>query len=119
VFIIGHIRGTSRPEVFPIRETKQGFIKVYARGKHQQDIIYQTDGIMASLPAGTHGSAPHLAKIIDGGQAYRVYSKKGISLTIPTPSGGHHIPKIRVTIEGRKYKRKPKNGKIQGGNPEA
>ena len=65
VFIIGHIRGTSRPKVFPIGETTQGTIKVRARGKHQQDIVYDTKGIL-NLPAGTHGSTPHLTKIYDG-----------------------------------------------------
>uniref|UniRef100_A0A6M3KD86 Putative methyltransferase n=1 Tax=viral metagenome TaxID=1070528 RepID=A0A6M3KD86_9ZZZZ len=62
VFIVGHLRGTSRPQVFPIRETTTGSIKVRARGKHQQDIVYNPEGIL-NLPAGTHGSAPHLTKI--------------------------------------------------------
>ena len=94
VFIIGHIRGEPRPEVFPIRETTRGTIKVCARGKHQQDIVYNKSGIL-NLPAGTHGSSPHLTKILDGGQAYRVYDKKNISPTIPTPSGGNHILQIQ------------------------
>ena len=64
VFIIGHLRGTSRPKVFPIWETNDSSIKVYTRGKHQQDIVYKTDGIMPSLPAGTHGSTKHLTKIL-------------------------------------------------------
>ncbi len=63
VFIIGHLRGTSRPEVFPIGQTTNGFIKVRARGKHQQDIVYNPKGIL-NLPAGTHGSTPHLIKIV-------------------------------------------------------
>ena len=69
VFIIGHLRGTPRPKVFPIGETTTGSIKVCARGKHQQDIVYDKSGIL-NLPAGTHGSTPHLTKIMDGGQAY-------------------------------------------------
>ena len=62
VFIVGHLRGTPRPEVFPIRETTTGSIQVRARGKHQQDIVYDPKGIL-NLPARTHGSAPHLTKI--------------------------------------------------------
>ena len=62
VFIVGHIRGEPRPKVFPIAETNGGSIKVCARGKHQQDIVYDTSGIL-NLPAGTHGSTPHLTKI--------------------------------------------------------
>ena len=97
VFIVGHIRGKGGQKVFPLGGTTQGTIKVRARGKHQQDIVYYTSGIL-NLPAGTHGSTPHLTKIIDGSQAYRVYDKNGISPTIPTPSGGHHIPQIAVKI---------------------
>ena len=62
VFIIGHLRTTPRPQIFPLKETTTGSIKVRARGKHQQDIVYSPEGIL-NLPAGTHGSAPHLTKI--------------------------------------------------------
>ena len=31
-------------------------------GKHQQDCYYDSKGIMGSIPAGTHGSTPHLTK---------------------------------------------------------
>jgi len=62
VFIVGHLRGTSRPEVFPIGETTSGSIQVSKRGKHQQDIVYKEAGIMAALPCGTHASTPHLTK---------------------------------------------------------
>ena len=62
VFIIGHLRTTSRPQIFPLQETTTGSIKVRARGKHQQDIVYDPKGIL-NLPAGTHGSTPHLTKI--------------------------------------------------------
>ena len=63
VFIIGHLRGTNRPQVFPIGETNNSSIKISKRGKHQQDIVYRTDGIMGTLAAGTHASTPHLTKI--------------------------------------------------------
>jgi DNA (cytosine-5)-methyltransferase 1 len=32
--------------------------------KHQQDCYYDINGIMCSIPAGTHGSTPHLTKIV-------------------------------------------------------
>lgn len=31
-------------------------------GKHQQDCYYDADGLMGTIPAGTHGSTPHLTK---------------------------------------------------------
>ena len=44
-----------------IKESK-GINKV-TYGKHQQDCYYEIDGNMGSIPAGTHGSTPHLLKI--------------------------------------------------------
>ncbi len=111
VFIVGHLRGKGGQKVFPIGGTTQGTIKVRARGKHQQDIVYDTSGIL-NLPAGTHGSTPHLTKIelkyegaimseknkkwLEDGkklsrnfpQGQRVYSDKGIASTIAGNAGG-------------------------------
>ena len=67
-----HFRKGCFSEVFPITETTQSSIKVSQRGKHQQDIVYKTDGIMTSLPAGTHGSTKHLTKIIKGSKIRRL-----------------------------------------------
>ena len=82
VFIIGHLRGTSRPQVFPFGEANDSSIKVHSRGKHQQDIVYKTDGIMTSLPAGTHASTPHLTKILQLNKSKhsndRIYGKEEI-----------------------------------------
>lgn len=33
-------------------------------GKHQQDCIYDSEGIIGAIPAGTHGSTPHLTKTL-------------------------------------------------------
>jgi DNA (cytosine-5)-methyltransferase 1 len=33
-------------------------------GKHQQDCIYNSNGIIGAIPAGTHGSTPHLTKTL-------------------------------------------------------
>jgi DNA (cytosine-5)-methyltransferase 1 len=42
----------------------QGVIYKIQYGKHQQDCIYNSNGIMGTIPAGTHGSTPHLTKTI-------------------------------------------------------
>lgn len=83
VFIIGHLRGGGGRQVFPIGETTQGSIKICARGKHQQDIVYDTEGIL-NLPAGTHGSTPHLTKILDKKGKYK---EKDVASCL---SGGGH-----------------------------
>jgi len=33
-------------------------------GKHQQDCIYDSEGIIGAIPAGTHGSTPYLTKTL-------------------------------------------------------
>ena len=100
IFISGYIRGEPRPKIFPIGQTNNSTIKVYQRGKHQQDIIYDTDGIMATLPAGTHASTPHLTKIIQlnnpSHSNNRIYDPNGTSPALNTMQGGNRQPKIRV-----------------------
>lgn len=39
-------------------------IKKYQYGKHQQDCVYDPSGIAPTVAAGTHGSGPHLLKIL-------------------------------------------------------
>lgn len=57
VFIVGHLRGTPRPQVFPIIDSNSKTIKrfqgdVSGRGfTSQQDRVYFPEGIMATLPA--------------------------------------------------------------------
>jgi len=67
VFIIGNIRGKSRPEIFPIQK-----IDKKNKKKGEGTLICE----------------------IDKGQSYRFYNPEGISPTLSTPTGGHHIPKI-------------------------
>ena len=39
-------------------------IEVSSDAKHQQDLIQHQDGICRAIPAGTHGSTPHLLKTV-------------------------------------------------------
>ena len=66
VFFVGHLRGTSRPEVFPIGEINtevNSKIKIvgYVNKEHETNAYYKTDGIIPTLRAGvggqTHGQA--------------------------------------------------------------
>ena len=38
--------------------------KYNSRARHQQDLIQCEDGLCRCIPAGTHGSTPHLLKTI-------------------------------------------------------
>ena len=97
IIIVGHLRGTSRPQVFPITSN------------HEQDIILPT--ITTRVTADSNGSyvrkvAPQ--KIIvdsmfegDGWNKRhesirRVYNTEGISPTVPIGTGGGVMPKINV-----------------------
>lgn len=118
VFIIGHLRGTPRPEVFPFGEANNSSIKVLARGKHQQDRIYDTSGIIG-LPAGTKGSTPHLTKILQLNNPThsndRVYGTDGVSPTLNTAQGGNRQPFIKIDKKGNRKKTQDVAATLTGG----
>ncbi|MFC1855880.1 DNA (cytosine-5-)-methyltransferase [Thermodesulfobacteriota bacterium] len=75
VFIIGHLRGTRRPEVFPITEN------------------CKTDNVIPTLTAryyGAQANGAYLRQISPKGssQAMRVYDPSGIATTIASQVGG-------------------------------
>lgn len=77
VFIVGHLRGTPRPEVFPLREDGS------------EDIILPT--ITTRVTA--HSNGAYVGKrsprqIIGGSQGDCVYDPSGISTTIASQAGG-------------------------------
>ncbi len=50
VFIVGHLRGTSRPEVFPIEKRSKGIIESVPQQKPQAHISQTIDTITGSYP---------------------------------------------------------------------
>jgi len=72
VFIIGHLRGTSRPEVFPITQSSQGNLK-YSGGVISAREKWLKDGKTSSR---------------NFSQGQRIYSPKGISQTLAGNAGG-------------------------------
>lgn len=94
--------------------------KINNNAIHQQDLVQTEYGICRTIPAGTHGSTPHLLKTIVGstkavqsanGQLHsgvvgrveainghdilkRVYGTDGVSPTLSTMGGGNTEPKI-------------------------
>ena len=61
VFIIGHLRETSRPEVFPIGGSYSTTTKEFTQGVGQADRFYNIDGISPTLP--TSGGGRHEPKV--------------------------------------------------------
>ena len=72
VFIVGHLRGTSRPEVFPITQSSQSHLK-YSGGVISAREKWLKDGKNNSR---------------NFSQGQRIYSKKGISQTLAGNAGG-------------------------------
>lgn len=74
VFIVGHLRGTPRPEVFPV-----------TRADTQTTGSIEVEGYLSSEKWDKFNESSR-----------RVYNPKGISPTIPTVAGGGQMPKIDV-----------------------
>ena len=87
VFIIGHLRGTPRPEVFPFRENSE------------PDIVLPT--LMTRYYA-AQANGGYIGKIAQANQPKhsndRVYKKEGIAPTLNTAQGGRRQPKIVVPV---------------------
>lgn len=79
VFIVGHFGGIPERKVFPIQGTDT---------KTNQESSARRNGLKC---------------LYDGDyQSHRVYDKSGISPTIPTSGGGHHIPFLLDDIKIRR-----------------
>lgn len=72
VFIVGHLRGTSRPEVFPIGESSQGNLK------YKGGIISAREKWLEDGKSNNRNFS----------QGQRVYSTRGISQTLASNAGG-------------------------------
>lgn len=79
VIIVGHIRGSTRPEVFPIGASNANHIQEITRAVPQAQRVYAQSGIAPSVDTGTGGNRQ--AKII---QRPRGKNKGGISSISPT-----------------------------------
>lgn len=84
IIIVGHLRGTTRPEVFPIQgdDRKAAFgaiTNVYHKGQH----------------TGSYVAPPKVEQINESRhQQDRIYDQNGISPTLSTMQGGNKQPKI-------------------------
>jgi len=121
VFIIGHLRGTSRPEVFPIAEaSSEADAKIInpLKGKtdygwHLEQNIYDKASISRTLKAG--GGSGNMPKIIQVNNPVhsnnRVYSQEGVSPTLNTMQGGNRQPKIAIPVLTPDRANKRQNGR--------
>jgi DNA (cytosine-5)-methyltransferase 1 len=77
VFIVGHLRGTARPKVFPFTEN------------NSEDIVLPTITTRVTADSnGTYVGKRSPRQIIGGSQGNRVYDPNGISVTLASQAGG-------------------------------
>ncbi len=89
VYFVGHLTGERRPEVFPIGRSN-------SEDNDRQRLMQLNEG---------------------ASQGQRVYDPQGLATTISTDTGGQGSSTgLYLVAEGKKHKRKPKDGKIQGGD---
>ncbi len=123
VFIIGHLRGRSRPKVFPIGETNEVYTKADGQVSHAIDSNYHKEwldnqqrsmvfvrGVMGDKNQMWLEDGKEYSRNFPQGQ--RVYSPAGISAQLNAQAGGwgaktglYEIPLIR-TRSNRNYKEK-------------
>ncbi|WP_281998729.1 DNA cytosine methyltransferase [Priestia flexa] len=125
VFIVGHLRGTGRREVFPIRRddseiNSTKIIKVgniRRMGKSQSGDVVSTDGLAPTMCSTTAQKDP--TKIIVAGELdikgqdiiKRVYDTGGISPSLTTMQGGNREPKVVLPVLTPDRAEKRQNGR--------
>ncbi|MCY6372425.1 DNA (cytosine-5-)-methyltransferase [Clostridium ganghwense] len=93
VFIIGHLRGESRPKIFPIGGSNSKTLKQLIGGS-QGNRIYASDGLSCTLASEAGGRGAKTGLYLVGninpsgkGMNGNIYDSKGISPTITTNKG--------------------------------
>jgi DNA (cytosine-5)-methyltransferase 1 len=110
VFFVGHLRGTSRPEVFPIRESNQEINlrpKIIGNtnnaGHGERSAVYSDEGIMGALTSTDYKQPKQIFvgtwRTHKDGQGFRE-NKEGVSPTIPARAreDGSGQPVIRAVL---------------------
>lgn len=68
VFIIGHLRGTSRPKVFPIKNGSGSALRELTTKAKLQDRVYSSDGISPAIVTGSGGRhEPKIGVVVQNG----------------------------------------------------
>lgn len=124
VFIVGYLRGSSRPEIFPITRNRCstaikmiGDTRTVGRKKMSlTDRVYDSSGLARTLTATDYKRPMKLVVtgLLDVKQSEsnnRVYSANGLSPTLTTMGGGGREPKIVQPILTPDRLNKRQNGR--------
>jgi len=87
VFIIGYLRGTSRPEVFPLGSSSSTPIQIAIKDKFQKT-VYDPEGISPTIREG-HGDVVRIIQLNQPEHSTdRLYSTEGLARTLRSNAGG-------------------------------
>lgn len=104
VFIVGHIRGTSRPEVFPFGGENSQTIEQLNQPKHSNDRVYGANGISPTLNTMQGGNRqPFVAPVLtpdrpnkrQNGRRFKEDGEPSFTLTAQDKHGIYDGAKIR------------------------
>ena len=104
VFIIGHLRGERRFQVFPIGETNGTYNESYERGSEETPTGYCVQSeyrYPQSTSRDTRVNATfneNTVSIVEDFYPDRIRTFEDISPTIRTPEGGGHLPMVANTV---------------------
>ena len=104
VFIVGHLRGTGRPQVFPFGETNRATNK----GLEQEN----TEVASTLRSRYGNGTGSHLQQLNNPTHSNnRIYGEDGISPTLNTAQGGLRQPKVAIPVLTPDRPNKRQNGR--------
>lgn len=132
IFIIGHLRGQSSRQVFPIRQDEQeadedrAIVRTITGGGHSGGLHSQSTAIVigkkneeitGTLTAGSYKGAgsngmPLIRQLNNPKHSNdRVYGREGISPALNTAQGGNRQPKIAIPVLTPDRENKRQNGR--------
>lgn len=86
IIIIGHLRGTTRPQVFPINRTNSQDIEQINNPKHSNDRIYSPDGISPTLNTMQGGNRQPKIKVLEATKQGYAEATVGDSINLAQPN---------------------------------
>lgn len=97
VFIVGHIRGQPRPEVFPIRKSTGLSTESSGQGEVENRIA---PAVTSNLKRGVHsGGEAYIAQLNHPRHSNnRIYNPDGLAPTLHLKTGGWQEPKVAIPV---------------------
>ena len=86
IYIVGHLRGTPRPEVFPIEGTAGPAIKQVNGARHDYDRVYAIEGIAPTINTGQRGNAQPKVRVAEATRKGYAEATVGQAINLSVPN---------------------------------